>query len=267
MNCPQCGTEAAEGSNFCYACGNALAAAPALDSGRTPWGSTDIVKVIGLIIVGGVVIVGPALVAAILIAGEDRADKDAGALAITTGANFLWQISTLLFTLRFSVWKYKTSLSELGYRRPKRGTFWLPPLLVFGSWAVLAIYFAIVTSIGGPHLGDQEQLPDEAFDSLTVLPFVGLVSLVGAPVSEEAFFRGFLFQSLRGRWGMLAALFASGALFGAVHVLPVLIIPFAIIGVLFALGYVYSDSLWVPMAAHFLFNGISFIISIIAVSS
>jgi len=264
--CARCDTPAHLDATFCHNCGSALSfPAAGHPTNRVPWGFVDILKVIGLIVVGIVAIVGPALGVAALVA--DDVERDPDALVVTIGANFIWQVFIVAAVVFFSVRKYKVSWSALGFRWPRRGALWLPPLVVVASWTVLVVYFAIVTAIGGPDINDQEQIPDEAFESAQVIPFIALVSLAGAPVSEEVFFRGFMFQGLRSRWGILAAAGASGLLFGVVHVLPIVFIPFAIIGILFALSYVYSDSLYVPMAAHFLFNGISLLINVIAANT
>jgi membrane protease YdiL (CAAX protease family) len=42
-------------------------------------------------------------------------------------------------------------------------------------------------------------------------------------------------------------------------------LPFAFIGALFAWGYEESDSLWIPIAAHALVNGLSFALSVAGV--
>jgi membrane protease YdiL (CAAX protease family) len=90
----------------------------------------------------------------------------------------------------------------------------------------------------------------------------GLLIIVAAPVSEEIFFRGFVFGGLRNRMRFLLAGPISAAIFGLFHytgpgsltVLPQL----AVLGL--ALAYVYerSGSILPTMAIHALNNAIAF---------
>ncbi len=225
---------------------------------RIPWGTADVAKAIGVVILGAIIIAIPAVIAIIII---DRPGSEAETLA-SLAPSLALEGLLLLVAVRFTVGKYRCSWGDLGFQRPTRGGWWLPPLLVIAAWTIVVVYFALVDAVGVGALDDQSQFPDGAFESPVILPLVGILALVAAPIAEEAFFRGFVFRGLRNRWSLVGAAFASGLLFGLAHFLPILYIPFALIGVIFALGYVYSGSIWVPMAAHFLFNSISFVASV-----
>jgi len=54
----------------------------------------------------------------------------------------------------------------------------------------------------------------------------------------------------------------SGFLFSLAHGQPTTLIPFTIVGMLFAAGYAYTGSLWTTIAAHFTFNLISFTLTL-----
>ncbi len=225
---------------------------------RIPWQTADVLKAIGLVILGAIIVLIPVAIAIAII---DRPGSDAETLAVLVPSLALEGL-LLLVAVRFTVGKYRCPWSALGFRRPTRGGWWLPPLLVVSAWITVVAYFVIVDAVGAGALGDQSQFPDEAFKSPVVIPLVGLLAIIAAPIAEETFFRGFVFGGLRNRWGLAGAIFASGLLFGLAHLLPLLYIPFTIIGMLFAFGYVYSGSIWTPMAAHFLFNSISFAVSV-----
>ena len=266
--CATCASPLVEAAEFCSRCGRAVSAPR--PPGRTPWGFGEILKAIGLIVVAIVVVSAAGFVMSALVAGDwhqDGINRDADALAVTIGSNIVWQILAFVIVLRFTIWKFKIPWSELGFRRPKRGRFWVPPLLVVAGWMTIGVYAVILHAVGGPNLNDQAQLPDQAFESIKVIPLVGLTTIIFAPLVEETFFRGFLFQAFRGRWGLVLAALLSGAFFGVVHVIPALYLPFGLIGIYFALSYVYTDSLWVPISAHFLFNGLSFVINVAVNSS
>jgi membrane protease YdiL (CAAX protease family) len=94
---------------------------------------------------------------------------------------------------------------------------------------------------------------------------LGVAVVLVAPLSEELFFRALVFRGLRGYWRLLPSLAVSGVLFGAFHGNVSVVLPFAFIGALFAWGYEESDSLWIPIVAHALVNGLSFALSVAGV--
>ena len=51
-----------------------------------------------------------------------------------------------------------------------------------------------------------------------VLILIMIATCLAAPIFEELFFRGFLFPAFAGRFGPIAAMLLSGALFGAAHI-------------------------------------------------
>ncbi len=235
------------------------AAAPPAEPRGVPWGLGDILRSIGLIILGGLAVVA---VAALAVAVVGRPDSDAETLAVLI-PNLGLEAVLLLVPARYAIGKYGGRWRDLGFRPVQRGGWWLPPSLVVGAWIILAVYFAVAGALGLGGLDEQQQLPDRAFESPPLIAMVAVLALVAAPLCEETFFRGFVFRGLSGRWGFLGAALASGFLFALAHVFPILYVPFTLIGVLFAFGYLYSGSLWVPMSAHFLFNGITFAIGVL----
>lgn len=95
-----------------------------------------------------------------------------------------------------------------------------------------------------------------------------LLFTVAAPVAEELLFRGVLFRSLRdgflGGMGKRSAValgaIISGVIFGGIHVgggqdkfLPVLMV----LGILLALAYQWSGTLYVPVAIHAINNALA----------
>jgi membrane protease YdiL (CAAX protease family) len=85
--------------------------------------------------------------------------------------------------------------------------------------------------------------------------------VAAAPLSEEIFFRGFMYAGLRRRLPIWAAALISGAVFGLLHytdpdsigVVPQL----AVLGVLLAWLYERTGSLWPPILLHVVNNGIA----------
>lgn len=80
-----------------------------------------------------------------------------------------------------------------------------------------------------------------------------IVLVVGAPVIEEAYFRGMLFQRFA-RWGMGAAIVGTSVLFVLAHGVGIWDPPRLLLG--FALGFARrTKSLWFTIAGHAAWNG------------
>ncbi len=237
---------------------------PAPTRERTPWGYADMAMAIGIVIGGTFLVGAPLAMVAVLIAGGADLGDDDIATAILLGASLLAEVFLLLAVALFTVGKYRVSWATLGLRMPRRGGWWLPLALLGGALVVVWAYFAVLAALGVEPGGN---IPEEAFDSVPLVVLVGVLSLAVAPFMEETFFRGFLFGGLRGRWGVFWAALGTGFLFSLAHVDPLVFIPFTAVGMLFALGYVYSGSLLASMIAHLLFNGLSFGLAVSGVST
>ena len=85
-----------------------------------------------------------------------------------------------------------------------------------------------------------------------VIVLAGIVAVVGAPIAEEIFFRGFLYRSLRNRMGIAPACVTSAILFSIGHVqYPVAALPeLFLFGVIMALLYERTGSLLPGIAVH-----------------
>lgn len=78
-----------------------------------------------------------------------------------------------------------------------------------------------------------------------------------APVGEECFFRGFLYNILKGKAGAVAAALCSSLYFGAIHGALVQFIPLALFGLVQCHLYERFRTLMVPMIFHCCFNALS----------
>jgi membrane protease YdiL (CAAX protease family) len=164
------------------------------------------------------------------------------------------------------------TLRDLGFRRPDR---WGPMgVAVAGAYAIMIGYGLLITLL--QQLGVDTSLIDQGNDipnvdiygthAIVVLMIVyGLAVVVVAPLAEEIFFRGLIFRALAGIWPSWAAIAASGIAFGAFHLNVSVILPFSLVGMLFAWCFRQSRSLWVSIGAHFIFNTVSFIFTVIGV--
>jgi len=97
---------------------------------------------------------------------------------------------------------------------------------------------------------------------------LGMLFVVGLciPFAEELLFRGVLYGWLRQRLGVPAAALLSAVLFSGVHRIVWLIPALAVIGVILALVYEKSGSLWPAIVVHALFNSVGVVLVYLALA-
>jgi membrane protease YdiL (CAAX protease family) len=175
-------------------------------------------------------------------------------------------------------------LAQFGLPNRQGKLLWRWPDLGWGGWVVTLLMFVLLAFLffivlfavlgidprtyspsGG--IGDKDSqagIVEKVMAELSSQPklfiFVALSAVIAAPVVEEILFRGAFFAALVtspvGKWG---AVLITAALFALMHATSD---QWPIVGVLFFMGIMLGllmlrfGSLWVPIAAHALWNGI-----------
>jgi uncharacterized protein len=133
---------------------------------------------------------------------------------------------------------------HFGLRRPKA---WSSV-----GWAVLALaaFWVFVLPLELLPEGPSEEISPKV--GLLLLLIVGCVLIVVAPVTEEFFFRGFFYRSLRSRMPVIPAAAVNGMVFGLLHAPNGLIaVPLiSILGFIMCLLYERTGSLYPCIAVH-----------------
>ena len=139
--------------------------------------------------------------------------------------------------------------------------FWIMPAFVFAMMIIGAILVAC-----GWQTWVQDSLgakPQEAVTLVRETSDVGLLvamavtAIIFAPITEELIFRGYLYPVVKrftDRW--FASIF-SGVLFGVIHFNVMALPMLALMGIILAVIYERSGSLWVPIGCHAAFNATS----------
>lgn len=91
-----------------------------------------------------------------------------------------------------------------------------------------------------------------------------LAVVLVAPIAEELFFRGVVYNAWEREHGTRAAVFGSAALFAAIHASLYLFLPIFVLGVVLALVYRSTRSLPATIALHAGFNAITVAITLLA---
>lgn len=153
--------------------------------------------------------------------------------------------------------KYDGDWKSLGLRRFP----WLlsGALFFVGLGLILAINFVwelVRQQLGWAAQPDFLPLFGEGIRGLVLALILGSVV---APVTEEIFFRGFLYAGLCSRWGRVWGMILSSLLFALVHFSPGVILPIFLMGMVLAAVYMYSGSLWPSIFLHGAINAMAFV--------
>ncbi len=133
------------------------------------------------------------------------------------------------------------------------------------AWVIYIVLAAVLTPLLQP---DQQDVTNELGtnkDSALSIAIAGFLIVVLAPLSEELFFRGFMFASLRRSMPLWPAALIAAVVWGSLHLSGGNIgvaIQLSVFGVILAWLYERSGTLWAPITAHALNNTIAFILLI-----
>ncbi|MCZ2108494.1 MAG: CPBP family intramembrane metalloprotease [Dehalococcoidia bacterium] len=150
-------------------------------------------------------------------------------------------------------------VKALGLHRYNVMWLWRPALFVVAAYLFTGLYVIAMQAIGIDFLVPQSTVPDAVTRDAGAMAIATVVAAIAAPISEETFFRGFVFTGLL-RWGFWPAAAVSAGLFTLAHLDPGSIIPFFCIGIALAYLYWSRGSLWESIAFHAMFNSVSILL-------
>lgn len=247
----------------------------ALDSPTAPvalppsrWRPSDLAAGVALLLLGYVVLL-VVLVGVATALGVSPDEDTSGALlaAVVTLLLEVWIGGVVWLVAR----RRGLSGVDLGME-PPRSWLWVG-YAVAGAYASLIAYgvaVMVAERVTGADLGvlrEGNGIPDTPANTTVVWFILGVSVMAVAPLSEELFFRGFLFRAIHGRLGLAAGLLISALAFSLFHLNLGVVVPFLAIGLIFAWAYHATGSIWTPIAAHTIFNSISFIATLAGVAS
>jgi membrane protease YdiL (CAAX protease family) len=129
-----------------------------------------------------------------------------------------------------------------------------------GMWMVgNLVGAAVIALLQALGIEADTQLAERAVETLDPW-LVVLVVIILAPIAEELFFRGIVFNAWLREGGVRWAFIGSTLLFALIHLSIAAFVPILLLG--FALAWVYrrTQSLLAPIALHATFNGISVVL-------
>ncbi len=147
--------------------------------------------------------------------------------------------------------------SALGLRRPLRNPVWLAVVTYFG-YVACALAIAALLS---PHQEDITR--DLGGDSGALGKVIaGVLIVIAAPISEEIFFRGFLFSGLRKGMNVIVAALVASAIWGVFHFTGPgswgVVVQITVFGLWLSWLYMRTGSIYATIAVHAVNNAIAF---------
>lgn len=210
------------------------------------WGPLAAVLGVLLALGAGIVLSVPALIIDNPPSGGELSDVANAFVQLATALGFLL-VPIAIAAARGST--PRQALARLGLRRPERGA-WKWMLASIGAYLLFAIAYTAI--FGEPHQKD-------IAEDFGTVPVQILLIVIAAPISEEVCFRGFLFGGLRERLPRLAAALISGLVFGGLHATTGVsaIPPLIVFGIILALLYEKTGSIWPGILLHMLNNSVA----------
>ena len=143
--------------------------------------------------------------------------------------------------------------STIGMRGFRRHWVVTAPLLA----VALVLLVEVVDRLAGTPVRETEirMLAPVGFSWVALVLMVAIGGIL-APIGEEMLFRGALYTWLRDKWGVWPAVAGSSVIFGAFHVNPYWAVVTAVIGVVLAMVYEKSGSMWPAAMVHGTYNSL-----------
>ena len=246
---------------------NQPALSPPQPNQRVRWTLGDIL----LVLVGSAVVA----VALVLVLGLTLATTVADPQALLTenivvlsAVSGIAIYSVLLLAIYLLIVRRRCAeWAALGFRRPPAAALLVAPVIALVQLGAAAITNLLVLQLTG-------QFDNPQVDSITggqgfswlnyglMLLLVGIV----APIVEEVFFRGVVYGWLRSRLPLVGAVVISAAVFAAAHVIPILLPALFVIGIILALAYELSRSLWIAIILHAIQNSLTVTLIFVALA-
>ncbi len=153
------------------------------------------------------------------------------------------------YKLNFKIFmKRKYSLGEIG----KYGLI-SSAVLFFSTMVISTLIFAMFPVQGEPQ--DILNIFGEAGNKWEMVA-VFISAAVLAPISEELYFRGFLYKALRNKYSEGVGIAIASVIFASVHFDLYRFVPFFTAGIILNHIYEKYENILIPMIAHSVWNGI-----------
>lgn len=141
-------------------------------------------------------------------------------------------------------------LAAFGFRRPRPRHVVVAAALGLGAYVLGTVVAVVYTIVSGDTQNVQTSYQGAAAAGWWSLALAVVAGAVITPLGEEAFFRGVVANALLARYGVWVGVIGSAATFAVAHgINPILPVAF-VVGVLTALLFRWSGSIWPGVVLH-----------------
>ena len=208
---------------------------------------------IGLLIAVGLLLAGTIVIAVFDPELDSEAGRDAAQLVVAMALAG----TALGYALADAGGRLRGAFDRLGLARFALSAIGLAAL----AWLAYLGAAALLSPLLSPQQEDvTRELGTDEGSAISIVA-AGLLIVVVAPLSEELFFRGFMFSGLRRSISLWPAAVVSAAVWGSLHLgggNVGVAIQLSVFGVILAWLYERSGTLWAPIIAHTINNSIAF---------
>jgi membrane protease YdiL (CAAX protease family) len=219
------------------------------------WDVLDLLVAVGLSVLA-LLVVGIAVARGLAHVLPDVRAGSSTAAMITLVAGFASYVVAVVPLVLLLRARHGTTLRDLGWTRPtSMQVFWLVPPITAGVLVLTGMLGAISRALMPGAANPQCHAQTAGLNGSIVLAAV-LVSVI-APIAEETLFRGFLYRWFEQRMAWSIAVPLSALVFAGAHRILLLLLPLFGVGVVLALVYRSTRSIWPGAAVHALNNAVA----------
>jgi len=239
---------------------------------RTPWGFPDVIVVSALVLSATLL----ASYADVRLSGVTEIRSGSFHIKIVLRSIYYQNIFLIAVTALWVSFKARPALRRLGLSTEQWESRFLLGvgfgIVLFVMGEMIANQFVFVLKQMGLTHADLTKLSSHAsrneVERLLHQPRMIALASIGiaivAPVGEEVFFRGFMYQGLKSHMPTWAAAALSSAVFGLVHISPVEFFALFALGLALTWLFERTGNLTAPIVAHAMNNAISTALFILA---
>ncbi|QTE31059.1 CPBP family intramembrane glutamic endopeptidase [Pengzhenrongella sicca] len=155
-------------------------------------------------------------------------------------------------------------LSAFGFRRASSRQLIVGAALGLAAFVIGSTAVVVYALMSGDVQNVQTTYQAGAEGGLMSLMFTLVAGAIITPIGEEAFFRGVVANTVLARFGPLVGIIVSAAIFAVAHgINPVMIVAF-IVGVLTAVLFRWSGSIWPGVMLHGVNNATVFLLPVVS---
>ncbi len=211
---------------------------------------------LGVLIAAGTMLTGTIIVAIFDPELDTPAARDAAQLVVA--------LSLIGTALGFALFDARGRLVEAFGKLGLGGRVALGAIgLAVLAWFTYLIFAGFLAPLLQPDQEDVTRDLGTNKDELGSVAIAAFLIVIAAPLSEELFFRGFMFGGLRRTMSLWPAAVISAIVWGSLHLGAGNVgvaIQLAVFGVILAWLYERSGTLWAPVLAHTINNTIAFVL-------